>query len=142
MFIRNRPPLTNQNPEFKPFLFFSFFPAPIRSVNLEITRLSGYEEVKCSMYNVYPAPHVLWSTDPPLPTERLKYTTRKMPNKQGLYVIESKLKRLGQRSDLTYICTVNSSSAAQMWTVSLTETGLTLTYYTHAFIHIDVNLLL
>ncbi|KAG7317495.1 hypothetical protein KOW79_018530 [Hemibagrus wyckioides] len=96
--------------------------APIRSVNLEITRLSGYEEVKCSTYEVYPAPHVFWSTDPPMPMEKLKYTTRKMADKDGLYVIESKLKRLGQRSDLTYICTVNSSSAAQMWTASLTET--------------------
>ncbi|KAK3541087.1 hypothetical protein QTP86_012745 [Hemibagrus guttatus] len=96
--------------------------APIRSVNLEITRLSGYEEVKCSTYNVYPAPHVFWSTDPPTPVEKLKYMTRKMANKDGLYVIESKLKRLGQKSDLTYICTVNSSSAAQMWTASLAET--------------------
>ncbi|MCI4391661.1 hypothetical protein PGIGA_G00136810 [Pangasianodon gigas] len=96
--------------------------APIRSVNLEITRLSGYEEVKCSTCDVYPAPHVSWSTDPPTPIEKLKYTTRKMADKQGLYIMESKLKRLGQRSDLTYICTVNSSSAAQTWTTSLTET--------------------
>ncbi|XP_027008358.1 uncharacterized protein hhla2b.1 isoform X2 [Tachysurus fulvidraco] len=96
--------------------------APIRSVNLEVTRLSGFEEVKCSTYEVYPAPHIFWSTDPPTPVEKLKYTTRKMPDEQGLYIIESKLKRLGQRSDLSYICTMNSSSAAQMWTASLAET--------------------
>ncbi|XP_060717676.1 uncharacterized protein hhla2b.1 [Tachysurus vachellii] len=96
--------------------------APIRSVKLEVTRLSGYEEVKCSTYEVYPAPHIFWSTDPPTPVEKLKYTTRKMPDKQGLYIIESKLKRLGQRRDLSYICSINSSSAAQMWTASLAET--------------------
>ncbi|XP_017308883.1 uncharacterized protein hhla2b.1 isoform X2 [Ictalurus punctatus] len=96
--------------------------APIRSVNLEITRLSGFEELKCSTCNVYPAPHVFWSTNPPIPVEELKYTTRKMADKQGLYVMESRLKRLGQRNNLTYICIVTSSYAAQTWTTSLTET--------------------
>ncbi|TSK98513.1 HERV-H LTR-associating protein 2 [Bagarius yarrelli] len=62
--------------------------APIRVVNLEITRLSGYEEVKCSTYDVYPAPHVFWSTDPPTSDGQLKYTTRKMADMEGLYVME------------------------------------------------------
>lgn len=103
-------------------------------MNLEITRLSGYEEVKCSTYDVYPAPHVFWSTDPPTPTGQLKYTTRKMADKEGLYVMESKLKRLGQRSDLTYICTVNLSSSA-WWTASLSEKGLTTVYNTHVYLN-------
>ncbi|XP_060755695.1 HERV-H LTR-associating protein 2 [Neoarius graeffei] len=110
--------------------------APIRSVNLEITRLSGYKEFKCSTYNVYPAPHVSWSTDPPMPMENLKYTTRKVANKQGLYTMDSKLKRLGQHSNLTYICTVNSSSSDQTWTVLLTETvqnNVTLTSKLYSF---------
>ncbi|KAG9283418.1 hypothetical protein AMEX_G2179 [Astyanax mexicanus] len=93
--------------------------APIQSVNVEITRLSGFEEVKCSTQGVYPAPHVSWTTEPPT---SLKPITRKIPNRLGLYDVESKLKKLRDRSSFTYICTVNSSYSTQTWTTSLTET--------------------
>ncbi|XP_072534140.1 CD276 antigen homolog [Salminus brasiliensis] len=93
--------------------------APIHSVNLEVTRLSGFEEVKCSTQGVYPAPRVSWSTEPPT---LLKPVTRKIPNRLGLYDVESKLKRLRDQSNITYICTVNSSYSNQTWRASLTET--------------------
>uniref|UniRef100_A0A8B9KSD6 HERV-H LTR-associating 2b, tandem duplicate 1 n=1 Tax=Astyanax mexicanus TaxID=7994 RepID=A0A8B9KSD6_ASTMX len=91
-----------------------------RCLNVEITRLSGFEEVKCSTQGVYPAPHVSWTTEPPT---SLKPITRKIPNRLGLYDVESKLKKLRDRSSFTYICTVNSSYSTQTWTTSLTETA-------------------
>ncbi|XP_062841215.1 HERV-H LTR-associating protein 2 [Trichomycterus rosablanca] len=97
--------------------------APIRSVNLKMTRLSGYEEAKCSTSDVYPAPQVSWSTEPSTPPEKLKYTTRIMADKQGRYSMESKLRRL-DHGDLTYICTINSSSTRQTWRAFLTVTVL------------------
>ncbi|KAF5893303.1 V-set domain-containing T-cell activation inhibitor 1-like, partial [Clarias magur] len=108
--------------------------ALIRSVDVEITRLSGYEEIKCTTDDVYPAPHVFWYTDPPM--EKLQYTTRKTANEEGLYRMESKLKKLVELHNITYICTINSSSAAQTWTASLSETVLnnaTVISKLHAF---------
>ncbi|XP_053344036.1 HERV-H LTR-associating protein 2 isoform X2 [Clarias gariepinus] len=108
--------------------------ALIRSVDVELTRLSGYEEIKCTTDNVYPAPHVFWATDPPM--EKLQYTTRKKANEEGLYNMESKLKKLVELHNITYICTINSSDAAQTWTASLSETVLnnnTVTSKLHAF---------
>ncbi|KAG7487328.1 hypothetical protein MATL_G00022080 [Megalops atlanticus] len=95
--------------------------APVRSLTLEMSRLSGYKEVRCSSRDIYPAPHVWWSTDPPAPPDALKPTTRKMPEKNGLYSVESKLRRLGGLSDYTYFCTVNSSYDTQSWRASLRE---------------------
>lgn len=94
--------------------------APIRSMNLQMSRLSGYEEVECSTSDVYPAPQVNWSTDPPTLVEKLKYTTRMTSDVHGLYFIDSKLRTLGNITGLTYICTINSSS--QSWRASLTDT--------------------
>ncbi|KAI5620014.1 hypothetical protein C0J50_20319, partial [Silurus asotus] len=95
--------------------------APIRSVDIQMTRLSGYEEVMCSTSDVYPHPYISWSTDSATPSETLKYTTRIMSDYKGLYSVESKLKKLVNQSSLTYVCTINSSSADQMWTASLSE---------------------
>ncbi|KAJ8413151.1 hypothetical protein AAFF_G00091470 [Aldrovandia affinis] len=101
--------------------------APVRALTLEMTRLSGYEEIKCSSQDIYPAPHVWWFTDPPAPLDALKPTTRKTANKNGLYSVESKLRKLpGNVSDIyTYFCTVNSSYDMQPWRASLQERVLT-----------------
>ncbi|XP_036414624.1 uncharacterized protein hhla2b.1 [Colossoma macropomum] len=110
--------------------------APIHSVNIDITRLSGFEEVKCSTQDVYPAPRVSWSTEPPTPSDKLTPNTRIMANEQGLYAVESKLKRLKNHSDFTYICTINSSYSAQTWRTSLKETVINkviLTSKSHSF---------
>ncbi|KAG5850357.1 V-set domain-containing T-cell activation inhibitor 1 [Anguilla rostrata] len=100
--------------------------APVQSLNLEKTRLSGYEELKCSARDIYPAPHVLWFTVPPEPLDTLKPVTRKMANKNGLYSVESKLRKLqGKDSNIyTYFCTVNSSYDTQTWRASLQEREL------------------
>uniref|UniRef100_A0AAR2LMN3 HERV-H LTR-associating 2b, tandem duplicate 1 n=1 Tax=Pygocentrus nattereri TaxID=42514 RepID=A0AAR2LMN3_PYGNA len=98
--------------------------AHIHSVNIDITRLSGFEEVKCSTQDVYPAPRVTWSTEPPTPSDKLRPLTRIMANKQGLYTVESKLKRLKGLSNFTYICTINSSYSARTWRTSLKETEI------------------
>ncbi|XP_046733643.1 uncharacterized protein hhla2b.1 isoform X2 [Silurus meridionalis] len=95
--------------------------APIRFVDIQMTRLSGYEEVMCSTSDVYPHPYISWSTDSATPSETLKYTTRIKSDNKGLYSVESKLKKLVNQNSLTYVCTINSSSADQMWTASLSE---------------------
>lgn len=94
----------------------------MHSLTLETTRLSGYEEVLCSTRNVYPAPHLSWSTQPTLPQDALKHTTHKRATK-GLFTLESKLRKLKDRPNLTYICTVSAAYGAQTWKASLSETG-------------------
>ncbi|XP_061096540.1 V-set domain-containing T-cell activation inhibitor 1 isoform X1 [Conger conger] len=100
--------------------------APVQSLTLEMTRLSGHEELKCSSRDVYPAPHVSWYTVPPEPLDTLKPITRKMANKNGLYSVESKLRKLPRKdsSTYTYFCTVNSSYDTQTWRASLQEREL------------------
>ncbi|XP_016129703.1 uncharacterized protein [Sinocyclocheilus grahami] len=92
--------------------------APIQSVSLETTRLSGFEEVICSSRDVYPAPRVNLFTEPASLPDSFQPFTRKMADKQGLYSVESKLKKL---KDLTYICLVQSFYRSQTWRASLQE---------------------
>ncbi|KAI2648938.1 HERV-H LTR-associating protein 2 [Labeo rohita] len=92
--------------------------APIQSVSLETTRLSGFEEVICSSRDVYPAPRVNLFTDPAVLPDSLQPFTRKTADEQGLYSVESKLKKL---KDLTYICLVQSFYKSQTWRASLQE---------------------
>ncbi|KAI1903150.1 hypothetical protein AGOR_G00024250 [Albula goreensis] len=95
--------------------------APIRSLTLHMTGPGRYEEVMCSSQNIYPAPQLWWSTDPVVPADALKPTTRKTANEQGLYSVESTQRRLGNLSDFTYICNLNLSYGSQMWKASLRE---------------------
>ncbi|XP_051970263.1 HERV-H LTR-associating protein 2 isoform X4 [Xyrauchen texanus] len=95
--------------------------ATIKSVTLETTRLSGYEEVKCSTRDVYPAPRVTLFTEPDILPETLQPSTRKVADTQGLYSVESKLRKLKDRDDLTYICLVQSFYRTQIWRSSLQE---------------------
>ncbi|KAG5843699.1 hypothetical protein ANANG_G00153690 [Anguilla anguilla] len=93
--------------------------APIQTILM--TSLSGYKEVTCSSQDIYPAPQLLWSTDPPAPSGALKPTTRKVANAQGLYTVKSMQKRMGNLSDFTYICTLKSYYGTQTWIASLRE---------------------
>uniref|UniRef100_A0A3Q3WYG8 Ig-like domain-containing protein n=1 Tax=Mola mola TaxID=94237 RepID=A0A3Q3WYG8_MOLML len=94
--------------------------APIQGLSLELSRLSGYEEMKCTVRNVFPAPRVTWATEPPT-FEDLRPVTRKLADKQGLYTVDSRLKRLNGQPDLIYICKVTTSYGGPVWTSSLRE---------------------
>nr|XP_046227697.1 uncharacterized protein hhla2b.1 isoform X2 [Scatophagus argus] len=94
--------------------------APIRGLSLELSRLSGYEEMKCTIRNVFPAPRVTWATEPPT-FEDLRPVTRMLADKQGLYTVDSRLKRLNGQPDLIYICKVTTSYGGPVWTTSLRE---------------------
>ncbi|KAJ8347844.1 hypothetical protein SKAU_G00264330 [Synaphobranchus kaupii] len=93
--------------------------APIRT--MKMTSPSGYKAITCSSQDIYPAPQLLWSTDPPAPSGAIKPATRKIANVQGLYSVESMQKRMGNLSDFTYICSLNSYYGTQTWIASLRE---------------------
>lgn len=88
--------------------------APLRSVSMSLSRLSGYEEVQCSVRNVFPPPHVTWSTEPQT-FQDLRPVTRKTLDPSGLYSVHSRLRTLGQ--DLVYVCKA-SSPYGGAWTAS------------------------
>ncbi|XP_060919902.1 HERV-H LTR-associating protein 2 [Labrus mixtus] len=94
--------------------------APIRALSLELTRLSGYEEMKCTARDVFPAPRVTWTTEPQT-FEDLRPVTRIQSDKQGLYMVDSRLRRLKGQPDLIYICRVTTSYGGPAWTASLRE---------------------
>lgn len=96
--------------------------APIQGLSLELSRLSGYEEMKCTVHDVFPAPRVTWATEPPT-FEDLRPTTRILANKQGLYTVDSRLKMLNGQPDLIYICKVTTSYGGPAWMSSLRERG-------------------
>lgn len=96
--------------------------APIRGLSLELSRLSGYEEMKCTVRNVFPAPRVTWATEPPT-FEDLRPVTRILADRQGLYTVDSRLKRLNGQPDLIYVCRVSASYGGPSWTSSLRERG-------------------
>ncbi|KAG7231329.1 hypothetical protein INR49_012169 [Caranx melampygus] len=97
--------------------------APIRGVSLELSRLNGYEEMKCTVGNVFPAPRVSWATEPRT-FEDLRPVTRMLANKQGLYTVDSRLRLLNGQSNLIYICKVMPSYGSRAWTASLRERGI------------------
>ncbi|KAM7369613.1 hypothetical protein PAMP_010923 [Pampus punctatissimus] len=97
--------------------------APIRSVSVELSRLSGYEEMKCILRNVFPAPRVTWTTEPPT-FEDLRPITRMLADKQGLYTVDSRLKMLNGQPGLIYICKVTTSYGGPAWTASLRERAI------------------
>lgn len=89
--------------------------APLRSVSVSLSRLSGYEEVECSVRNVFPPPHLTWSTEPQT-FQDLRPVTRKTLDQSGLYSVHSRLRVLGQ-PDLIYICKATSPYGGA-WTAS------------------------
>ncbi|MED6263794.1 hypothetical protein CHARACLAT_008295, partial [Characodon lateralis] len=94
--------------------------APIRRLFLEQSRLSGYEEIKCSVQDVFPPPRVTWATEPPT-FEDLRPVTRMHAKPNGLYTVDSRLRKLKSQPDLIYICKMTSSYGASTWTTSLRE---------------------
>ncbi|XP_063060276.1 uncharacterized protein hhla2a.1 [Engraulis encrasicolus] len=88
--------------------------APIPLVRMEMTN----ESVTCMSQNIYPAPEVLWSTDPPVAPCALVNSTRKTPDSRGLFSIESRVGIVGNVSDFTYFCSVRSADGSQEWTAS------------------------
>uniref|UniRef100_A0A3B4BL69 Ig-like domain-containing protein n=1 Tax=Periophthalmus magnuspinnatus TaxID=409849 RepID=A0A3B4BL69_9GOBI len=95
--------------------------APIRSLSMELSRLSGFEEIKCSVRNVFPPPRVTWSTEPPT-FHSLQPLTRKQLEGSGLYEVDSRLRTLGQK-DLIYICTATSPYSDESWSASYRHRG-------------------
>lgn len=91
--------------------------APIRAVSVELSRLSGYEEVKCSVRNVFPQPHVTWSTEPAT-FHDLRPVTRKQLEPSGLYAVDSRLRTVGGQPELIYICTATSPYGGPAWSAS------------------------
>uniref|UniRef100_A0A665UVF4 Ig-like domain-containing protein n=1 Tax=Echeneis naucrates TaxID=173247 RepID=A0A665UVF4_ECHNA len=96
------------------------FSAPIRGLSLELSRLSGYEEMRCTVRNVFPAPRVSWVTEPPT-FEELRPLTRILPDKQGLYLVDSRLRLLSGQPNLIYICKVTTPYGKPAWMASLRE---------------------
>uniref|UniRef100_A0A3P9QHX0 Ig-like domain-containing protein n=1 Tax=Poecilia reticulata TaxID=8081 RepID=A0A3P9QHX0_POERE len=94
--------------------------APIRGLFLEQSRLSGYEEIKCSVSDVFPPPRVTWATEPPT-FEDLRPVTRKQAKDNGLFSVDSRLTKLKGRPDLVYICKMATSYSRSTWTASLRE---------------------
>uniref|UniRef100_A0A3Q2QJQ8 Ig-like domain-containing protein n=1 Tax=Fundulus heteroclitus TaxID=8078 RepID=A0A3Q2QJQ8_FUNHE len=94
--------------------------APIQGLFLEHFRLSGNEEIKCSVQDVFPAPRVTWATEPPT-FENLRPITRIQTNHNGLFSVESRLEKLKGRPDFIYVCKMTSSYDASAWTSSLRE---------------------
>uniref|UniRef100_A0A4W6G3G3 Ig-like domain-containing protein n=1 Tax=Lates calcarifer TaxID=8187 RepID=A0A4W6G3G3_LATCA len=101
-------------------VFVCVFAAPIRDMSLELSRLSGYEEMKCIIRNVFPSPHVTWATEPPT-FEDLRPVTRKLADKQGLFTVDSRLKLLNGQPNLIYICKATTPYGGPVWTASLRE---------------------
>lgn len=94
--------------------------APIRAVSLELSRLSGYEEMKCSVRGVFPAPRVAWETVPPT-LQDLRPVTRILADRHGLYTLDSRLRRLSGQPELIYVCRVSAPYMGLEWTSSLRE---------------------
>ncbi|KAL2095286.1 hypothetical protein ACEWY4_010005 [Coilia grayii] len=88
--------------------------AVIPLVRTEMTN----ESVTCLSQNIYPAPEVSWSTDPPVAPRALVNSTRKTPDSRGLFSIESRVGIVGNVSDYTYFCSVISADGSQEWTAS------------------------
>ncbi|KAF3703857.1 V-set domain containing T-cell activation inhibitor 1 B7 -like protein 4 [Channa argus] len=94
--------------------------APIRELSLELSRMSGYDEMICTVHHVFPAPRVTWATEPQT-FEDLRPVTRVQSNQQGLYTVHSRLKLLNSQPNLIYICKVTSPYGGPAWWASLRE---------------------
>ncbi|KAG9263728.1 hypothetical protein AMEX_G23788 [Astyanax mexicanus] len=98
----------------------------IVKVEASISRISIEDSsagsVQCSSHGVYPAPVVTWSTEPH--TENLKPVTRMSADPDGLYSVESTLKKLNQSSSLTYTCSITPKYDSPTWRASLLQTEI------------------
>lgn len=94
--------------------------ALIQSVSL----LLSDNKATCSAHNIYPAPRVTWSTEPPSAAEELENSTVKTADHKGLFHVESTLRILGNLSNRTYFCSVTSTDKTQVWTASWRNQGV------------------
>ncbi|KAI4871337.1 hypothetical protein NFI96_018889 [Prochilodus magdalenae] len=93
--------------------------APIRKISIEAIP-TGH--MQCSSRGVYPAPSLMWSTDPSI--GNLKASTRMTADLTGLYSAESTVPKVNRSSPLTYICTISPKYSSQSWKASLLQTEM------------------
>ncbi|XP_072515681.1 V-set domain-containing T-cell activation inhibitor 1-like [Salminus brasiliensis] len=89
--------------------------ALIQLVKIELTE----DKATCLAQNIYPAPHLFWSTEPPTDSGSLHNYTRNTPDSKGLFTIESTVSVLGNISQHAYFCSVVSADGSQVWTASV-----------------------
>ncbi|TRY94338.1 hypothetical protein DNTS_026335 [Danionella cerebrum] len=89
--------------------------ALIQSVKLEMVE----EKIICVSQNIYPAPELTWSTDPPTDTRNLQNQTRRSSDTRGLFSVESSIGLMGNVSQHVYFCSLLSADGLQVWTASL-----------------------
>lgn len=101
--------------------------ALIQSVSVLLTD----RRATCSAHNVYPAPQVTWSTEPPSAQEALENSTISTADHRGLFHVESTLRILGNLSNYTYVCSVTSADKTQVWTSSWKNQGVLTAILVH-----------
>ncbi|KAL6473307.1 hypothetical protein MHYP_G00194950 [Metynnis hypsauchen] len=89
--------------------------ALIQLVKIELTE----EKVTCLAQNIYPAPHLFWSTEPPTDPASLHNYTSNTADSKGLFTIESAVSILGNITQYAYFCSVVSADGSQVWTASV-----------------------
>ncbi|XP_053543084.1 V-set domain-containing T-cell activation inhibitor 1 isoform X2 [Ictalurus punctatus] len=91
--------------------------ALIQMVKIDIIE----EKVICLAQNIYPAPQLVWSTEPPTDLGSLHNHTRNTADSKGLFTIESTISILGNISQHAYFCSVVSGDRSQVWTASVKQ---------------------
>lgn len=94
--------------------------ALIQMVKIDIIE----ENVICVAQNIYPAPHLFWSTEPLMDLGSLHNQTSNTADSKGLFTIESTISILGNISQHTYFCSVVSGDMSQVWTASVKQQGI------------------
>ncbi|XP_058267252.1 V-set domain-containing T-cell activation inhibitor 1-like isoform X2 [Hemibagrus wyckioides] len=97
--------------------------APIHGIAIGV---SPTEHLHCSSTGVYPAPLLIWSTEPRSASTSLQAVTRMRADSNDLYSIDSTLKKMCTNSNLTYICSITSKYSSQSWKASLLQTEMSL----------------
>lgn len=82
------------------------------------------EKVICVAQNIYPAPQLVWSIEPPTGLESHHNHTHSTADSKGLFTIESTISILGNISQHTYFCSVVSGDRTQIWTASVKQQGI------------------
>ncbi|GAA6089143.1 uncharacterized protein LOC107728835 isoform X1 [Tachysurus ichikawai] len=77
--------------------------------------------VNCLAQNIYPAPQLFWSTEPPTDLTSLHNHTCNTADSKGLFTIESSINIRGNISEHAYFCSVVSGDKSQVWTASVKQ---------------------
>lgn len=97
-----------------------FITALIQMVKVDIIE----EKVICLAQNIYPAPQLFWTTEPPTDLGSLHNHTCNTADSKGLFTIESTISILGNISQHAYFCSVVSVDRSQVWTASVKQQGI------------------